>query len=434
MPLWPRCLFLAAHCALLAGVTTPGNLYFDEVHYVPAARQMLEPVLASPVFNPMHPPLAKQMMAASIRIFGDTPMGWRYPSVLSGSLAIVAIYLGGLALFAAQGPAIAAALLALLQPDAVRAVADRDAGCVLPRVRAAGMAAFLHGFRRERPHLLFLLAGLAFGFSIACKWSGLFVLADLHRHHRCDPADAGLAHAIRRCRCRRLVPARALAGLPPLSLRALLRCVPAIAYLVPFVALYGFSFSDIVEAQRRIFSDNTTTAIAGHPYMSSWPSWPFLVRPVWYLFDKIGNDRIAAVVFLGNPLMLWPALIALVVCLRDWIVTRRADAFLILAFYFGPYLAWALLPRTLGFMLLLSAGRDDCEFCAGLCPAARQQSALGVVGVRRHCRRGLRSHAADLGCVPRNVDGDLQPADAVPELDLNQPAVGRVSAMQSLPC
>ena len=84
--------------------------------------------------------------------------------------------------------------------------------------------------------------------------------------------------------------------------------------------------------------------------MSSWPSWPFLVRPVWYLFDKIGDDRIAAVVFLGNPLILWPALIAVAICLRDWIVTRRVDAFLVLAFYFGPYLAWALLPRTLGFI------------------------------------------------------------------------------------
>ena len=41
---------------------------------------------------------------------------------------------------------------------------------------------------------------------------------------------------------------------------------------------------DLLEAQRRIFSDNTTTAIAGHTYMSAWPSWPLLVRPVWYLF------------------------------------------------------------------------------------------------------------------------------------------------------
>jgi dolichyl-phosphate-mannose-protein mannosyltransferase len=126
--------------------------------------------------------------------------------------------------------------------------------------------------------------------------------------------------------------------------------IPAAVYLATFVPLYGLSVTSILEAQRRIFSDNTTTAIAGHTYMSSWPSWPFLVRPVWYLFDKVGDDRISAVVFLGNPLILWPALIAVAICLRDWIVTRRADAFLILAFYFGPYLAWALLPRTLGFI------------------------------------------------------------------------------------
>ena len=126
--------------------------------------------------------------------------------------------------------------------------------------------------------------------------------------------------------------------------------VPAAVYLATFVPLYGWSVSDIVEAQRRIFGDNTTTAIAGHTYMSAWPSWPFLLRPVWFLFDKIGDDRISAIVQLGNPLVLWPALPALAVCLRDWIVARRYDAFLILAFYFGPWLAWALLPRTLGFL------------------------------------------------------------------------------------
>jgi dolichyl-phosphate-mannose--protein O-mannosyl transferase len=64
-------LFLGAHLLLLVGVTTPDKFYFDEVHYVPAARQMLEPVMPSPMLNPMHPPLAKQMIALSIRVFGD---------------------------------------------------------------------------------------------------------------------------------------------------------------------------------------------------------------------------------------------------------------------------------------------------------------------------------------------------------------------------
>ncbi|MET0678288.1 MAG: phospholipid carrier-dependent glycosyltransferase [Bradyrhizobium sp.] len=343
-------LFVLAHVALLAGITTPEKFYFDEVHYVPAARQMLEPVMREPMLNPMHPPLAKQIIALSIKTFGDNPLGWRYPGVLFGALAIVAVYLGGLALFAAQGPAIAASLLAFF--NQMLFVQSRIAMLDIFGLTFGllAIAAFIYGFRKARPQVWFASAGIAIGLSAACKWSGLFVLAvfivivvaiRLLQNWRTQFADARATDWYRPDMW------------PDFRASHFAMCfvlLPAVAYLATFVPLYGFSVTDILEAQRRIFSDNTTTAIAGHTYMSSWPSWPFLVRPVWYLFDKIDEDRIAAVVFLGNPMILWPALVAVAICLRDWIVTRRADAFLILAFYFGPYLAWALLPRTLGFI------------------------------------------------------------------------------------
>ena len=343
-------IFFFAHFAMLIGITTPEKFYFDEVHYVPAARQMLLPVMPQPMLNPMHPPLAKQFIALSIHTFGDVPLGWRYPAVLFGALAIVAVYLGGLALFAAQGPAIAASLIAFF--NQMLFVQSRIAMLDIFALTFSlfAIAAFLHGYRRERPHLWFALTGLFSGFSIGCKWSGLFVLAvcivivtaiRLMQSWRTQFADGNAEDWYRPD------------FWPDFKAWQFAFCfllIPALAYLSTFVPLYGFSIPDIIEAQRRIFSDNTTTAIAGHTYMSSWPSWPLLVRPVWYLFDKVGDDRIAAVVFLGNPLILWPALIAAAICLRDWIVTRRADAFLVLAFYVGPYLAWALLPRTLGFI------------------------------------------------------------------------------------
>jgi dolichyl-phosphate-mannose-protein mannosyltransferase len=343
-------IFVVAHFAMLVGVTTPEKFYFDEVHYVPAARQMLEPVMPQPMLNPMHPPLAKQIIALSIHNFGDVPLGWRYPAVLFGALALVAVYLCGLALFAAQGPAIAATLLAFF--NQMLFVQSRIAMLDIFALTFGlfATAAFLHGYRQRRPQLWFALAGLASGFSIACKWSGLFVLAvcvvivaavRLMQSWRTQFTD-GNEHDWYRPD---LWP-----GFKAWHFAACFLLVPALAYLSTFVPLYGLSVPDILQAQRRIFGDNTTTAIAGHTYMSSWPSWPLLVRPVWYLFDKIGDDRIEAVVFLGNPLILWPALIAVAISLRDWIVTRRADAFLVLAFYLGPYLAWALLPRTLGFI------------------------------------------------------------------------------------
>jgi dolichyl-phosphate-mannose--protein O-mannosyl transferase len=343
-------IFVLAHFAMLIGLTTPEKFYFDEVHYVPAARQMLEPVMPQPMLNPMHPPLAKQIIALSIHTFGDGPLGWRYPAVLFGSLAIVAVYLGGLALFAAQGPAVAASLFAFF--NQMLFVQSRIAMLDIFTLTFSlfAIAAFLHGFRQVRPHVWFALAGAGFGLSIGCKWSGLFALAvcivivaaiRLMQSWRTQFADARPEDWYR----------------PDLwpdfrwwHFAVCFVLLPAAFYLASFVPLYGLSVSSILEAQRRIFSDNTTTAIAGHTYMSSWPSWPLLVRPVWYLFDKTGENNVSAVVFLGNPLILWPALIAVAICLRDWIVTRRVDAFLALAFYLGPYLAWALLPRTLGFI------------------------------------------------------------------------------------
>ena len=343
-------IFLMAHLALLIGLTTPEKFVFDEVHYVPAARQMLAPVMSQPMLNPMHPPLAKELIAASIAAFGDNALGWRYPATLFGALAIVAIYLCGLALFAAQGPAIAAALIA-----AFNQMLYVQARIAMLDIFALGFgllatAAFMHGFRRERPHALFAVAGCLFGWAAACKWSGLFPLG----------ICIVIVAVIRLMQGWRTLFADARPDdwyrpdlWPDFRTPHVALCfavLPAMIYLAAFVPLDGLSLPDLIEAQRRIFADNTTTAIAGHTYMSSWPSWPLLARPVWFLFDKTAEDSVSAIVFLGNPLVLWPALAALAIVLRDVVVARRWDAFLIAAFYFGPWLAWALLPRTLGFI------------------------------------------------------------------------------------
>ena len=163
-------------------------------------------------------------------------------------------------------------------------------------------------------------------------------------------------------------------------------------------------------------------SIRRHPYTSSWPSWPLLMRPIWYQFDKIGDDRVQAIMFLGNPLILWPALAALGICLRDWIVTRRADAFLILSFYLGPWLAWAALPRTIGFIYyyLPSATVATLALVYALTSRRSSAAALAAVGVRcgRLCR--FRGVAADLRGRNRSVDGNLLPADDLQELDLGR--------------
>lgn len=342
-------IFVATHLLLMIGLTTPGKIAFDEVHYVPAAKQLLEKGPHVPLLNPMHPPLAKEFMAASIAIFGDNPLGWRYPGVVFGALAIVAIYLCGLALFASQGAALAAAALTFLNQMVF--VQSRIAMLDIYALTfdLFGIAAFIHGYNRQKPAVAFGLAGLCFGLAGASKWSGFFPLG----------VAIAIVAAVRLLQGWRTQFAEPAAEdwyrpdrWPDFRYYHVALCfvvVPLAAYFIAYIPLTGFSVAGFIEAQRRIFAENA----APHPphlYMSSWPSWPLLMRPIWYQFDKIADDRFQAIVFLGNPLILWPALAALGICARDFIVARRTQAFLILGFYVGSWLAWAALPRTIGFI------------------------------------------------------------------------------------
>jgi dolichyl-phosphate-mannose-protein mannosyltransferase len=342
-------IFVAAHLLLMIGFTAPEKITFDEVHYVPAAKQLLEKGPHEPLLNPMHPPLAKEFMAVSIKVFGDSPLGWRYPSVLFGALAIVAIYLCALALFAAQGPALAAAALTLLNQMVF--VQSRIAMLDIYALTfdLFGIAAFIYGYNKRRPEVAFALAGLFFGLAGASKWSGFFPLAvamaiiaavRLLQGWRTQFAEPDAQDWYRPDRW------------PEFRYYHFALCfvlVPVAVYFIAYIPVTGFSISGFIEAQRRIFAENSASH-PSHLYMSSWPSWPLLMRPIWYQFDKIADDRFQAIIFLGNPLILWPALAALAICARDFIVARRTQAFLILAFYIGPWLAWATLPRTIGFI------------------------------------------------------------------------------------
>ena len=409
----PRRACRAADRALDAG-----KFVFDEVHYVPAARQMLEPVMTTPMLNPMHPPLAKELIALSIRIFGDNALGWRYPAALFGALAIVAIYLCGLALFAGAG-------------TCDRSRADRLLNQMLfVQSRIAMLDIFALAFsllahRGVHPRFPAIAAaplvrpgGLASDCRSPANGAACFRLRS-HRHRRRDPPAAALAHPVRRRQSPRLVPAGAVAGFQAVACRRVLYGDSGGGLsrdLRP--ALRACRLPDLMRSTAPHLHDNTTTAIAGHTYMSSWPSWPMLVRPVWYLFDKTrrrpyrggGVARQSAGAVAGA--------VGARCLLRDWIVTRRADAFLILAFYVGPYLAWALLPRALSFLYyyLPSATIASLALVYALAGAATPRA--GCCGPLSP----LRSRASRRCCRSRRPSWgrrcNVQPVDAVPELDL----------------
>lgn len=77
---------LVLHFSVIAQPDTP---LFDEQHYVPDARRILQ---SEGTTRPEHPPLGKLIIAAGIQVFGDNPIGWRFFSVLFGTAGIVIFY------------------------------------------------------------------------------------------------------------------------------------------------------------------------------------------------------------------------------------------------------------------------------------------------------------------------------------------------------
>lgn len=65
------------------------SLMFDENHYVPPARAIIQ---GEEPGNLEHPPLGKLFIAAGIEVFGDNPWGWRFFSIVFGTASILLFY------------------------------------------------------------------------------------------------------------------------------------------------------------------------------------------------------------------------------------------------------------------------------------------------------------------------------------------------------
>ncbi len=71
-------------------IMQPDELVFDERYYVTDARSILDGEGTERI---EHPPLGKLFIVSGVFLFGDNPFGWRFFSVLFGTICIVFFYL-----------------------------------------------------------------------------------------------------------------------------------------------------------------------------------------------------------------------------------------------------------------------------------------------------------------------------------------------------
>ena len=360
-------LFFFSQIFFLVHIGYPEGYNFDEITYIPAAKQFLHQEVKE-IKNWEHPPLAKELMAVGIKIFGDKPLGWRYMSTLFGSLTLVGMYLWALVLFKNRSTALFAALLTLvnqlLYVHARIAILEVFMFAFTVFALVCFCAAWSARIDQHKAHRLCLGAGVLFGLAMACKWAavvpwlsiiGLIVLVRTMQHWKTVFQGESPWQA-RHTGFEDWYAPDLFAGISNTKLAAAFILVPIGVYFLSFLPYLfmqkadgtRYALFDFIPMQLTMWKGQVGI-VTSHPYMSKWTSWPLMTRPIWYAFDKEDEGFFRCVIFLGNPLIMWSGLLALLYCIWGWMAYRSRDAFLILSFYAAFYLGWAFIPRNVSY-------------------------------------------------------------------------------------
>ena len=333
--------FLALACVRL---TIPSAPYFDEIHYLPAARAVLELGTAT---NIEHPPLAKQIIALGIALFGDTPLGWRAMSAVFGTLALFAAMRG--AWFAGRTAAASVLTGVFVATNFLLFVHARIAMLDVFMVAFTMVALWMFaGAVRENETGRWRLAlcGIALGCAMASKWNAAPVAV--------LPGLAFLAARFMAGRRRFLTSRRGwpVAGVALWEAGLLLGALPLAVYALTFWPFLYWDVSGrqptgLVDLHALMLSMQQQTADP-HPYQSRWWQWIGNVRTIWYLYEQADGAQ-RGVMLIGNPFTMLAALPALAWCAVAGWQEKRRDMLALVLLYIVSMAMWIAAPKPVQF-------------------------------------------------------------------------------------
>jgi Gpi18-like mannosyltransferase len=388
--------------------------YFDEIYHARTGFEYLHKM------NPLetsHPPLGKVFIMLSIKAFGMTPFGWRFPGTLAGVLMIPAMYYFAMQLFKkTRWAAFAAMLLALdcMHLTQTR-IATIDSYPVLFIIlmyafmaRYFSMSFFRDGVKKT----LFPLAmsGLMMSGAIASKWIGIYAAAGLAVivfwsmiQRLREYMAAGRAQGDKEFAARAALYPRAM-------LITILWCVlwfivvPLAVYILAYIpditATSAFTLKRVWDAQTSMLWYHSQL-VDTHAFKSKWYEWPLILKPMWFYngnFEPAGY--VSTILTFGNPAVWWSGFVGLVLVFRRWItkgsqdllprrefdgrsekaaLERRRDyvpSLLVIGFL-AEFLPWVLVPRST-FIYHYFASTPFIMLCLVYCVMRTQRSASAL--------------------------------------------------------
>jgi dolichyl-phosphate-mannose-protein mannosyltransferase len=358
----------------------PEGEVFDEIYFGVFAHYDLKGIS---YFDP-EPPTGKYMIAAGEWLYGSwrklteglpgdpadlgfNTFGWRIMSCIFGSLAVPLMYLFAFKLWPNRWFAVAAGALTCF--DGMFFIQSRIGMIdIFPIffIMLAYTLFLVHLESRSKIDsvVTLLLTGAVLGIAVSSKWIALAALASIGFWLVARPLWQSLRLVDGHLSWKSpvsLLPGGVTTATYGVTAVLGLVLVPVAIYLaswIPFFHMTGefrfTSFLDLINYQRQIY-DYHAHLVATHPYGSPWYSWPFLYRPVAYYYqsDGLGFDAgtgqplVAGMVNLGNPLIWWASIPALVGLLYFIFRYRSFPAAVILLGFVTQYLPWSQIKRVI---------------------------------------------------------------------------------------
>jgi dolichyl-phosphate-mannose-protein mannosyltransferase len=313
------------------------TLVFDEIYFAKFGHNY---VTHTPFFD-AHPPLGKYLIALGIWLKGYNTWGFRWMNALFGSCIPLILVGLGYQMTRRYSFALLAGLLALL--DGLLLVESRY-GLINVYLLAFGLLGqwltlvSSQTARGWRQWAWLTLAGLSFGATAAVKWNGLGFLLGLYlfwaitQLGRLRPKDTNPSAQ---------EPLAQFSQLSPLKLFVYIPAVGALLYRLVWVPhlLQNPEF-DFIQVHQQMFSYHQRIGNGPdiHPYCSSWFSWPLMLRPVSYFYQRASSllepmpmtgpplpaeqsRYVYSVYAMGNPLLWWCTTVAIALVL--WVVLHQ---------------------------------------------------------------------------------------------------------------
>jgi len=333
------------------------NIYFDEVYFVRTAVENIEGVHP---FEISHPPLGKEIIAASILTFGMTPLGWRLFGAVFGVLLLAVMYVFLKNMFGRTIVATCGTLL--LGFDFMRFVQTRIATIDTYAVFFI-LLAFFFMYRHittdvdakfSKSLLPLALSGLFFGLSISVKWTGFY-------------AGAGLLiiYIIRLVQLGKHYKATRKRNFDFYLLYTLLYSflffviVPALIYYISYIPygvargmpvgsgmIFKSEYFEMFWSNQVTMFEYHSTLVAEHPFSSMWWQWISDTRPILYVNGYNGDARATFGAF-GNPVVWWGGFLAMIVMGVRVFKYRDGKALFIIIGYLSQLLPWVAVTRIL---------------------------------------------------------------------------------------